>query len=815
MIKVITSFLIILTLFILLNQYKEFFYKEDIAIDNSSPCPTPCPSNLPIFNSQENNIIEQYNNLTNLRINNYIDLINNNEQGQNSNNELLVSNNSEYNGSIKYHEKIENNYNIITTSFNFSIDIAEQTISSYGEISNELRIKMNKMMNIYVIKFITQKYYNNLLQILGFGNSNEDNDLMATLKDNFVNTEYNLFNNEENFIINPYVGSDEYYKIDLNFRKDFINLSDDDNLEANSLTGLDIIKNSLYEIYESEYNDKDVKNNDMKFKMINIIYDIYKHIHFVVGYNLVETNFLYNVTVNFKILYKLPSNTFFNKNLFLTKVNDLYQNNTGMEYGGILDSYKRVIKSAYNNVNNNNNCELIDNYITEKLYGNVYLKLKVENSNYINKINEFLNTEVLTGIYPNSEQAFPIVRETDTDNSPGLRKIKDIYLGYFNNEYWLSFILNIMNNISTCFYHDFNTYIRYYQTYFIYFCSVNLDVEKPDIFSNYTENALLLDNIFTLQRIRNKFIILVRSPRSSVNENDMKNELCISQKSVELNNEYQFSSDMCTLENFTGNNLIEGFNNCVDKKINIDGVESDFIDSTEQGRDCEWYHTNEMCKNNEITPYYREINDNPNRLTARNACCVCGGGIITNQNSFEPSPSPSETEENNIIPSPSPEQSNQSKTQTGEEEFIKILESKIRNIINYEGEMSFSSNRMNIKITLNDLDYDNIPRENIETMKKTLIDNYYNYLLELYKINQNESYNIDRNRINIIMFPGSLHIILQILPKRNNEITLTKEEKDFMEFHNFRRVFMQGLEPKTEYEFKELRRNLLNRLEEN
>ena len=113
-------------------------------------------------------------------------------------------------------------------------------------------------------------------------------------------------------------------------------------------------------------------------------------------------------------------------------------------------------------------------------------------------------------------------------------------------------------------------------------------------------------------------------------------------------------------------------------------------------------------------------------------------------------------------------------------------------------------------ITLQDIDYKNIPKKNIEKTQKLLKDNYHEHLKELYSINKKKIYKIKKDRINVLMFPGSVNIIIQVLPKR--ELTLTNEEKELLEYHNFRRVFIQGLEPITEFEFKKIRHLLLKKL---
>ena len=62
------------------------------------------------------------------------------------------------------------------------------------------------------------------------------------------------------------------------------------------------------------------------------------------------------------------------------------------------------------------------------------------------------------------------------------------------------------------------------------------------------------------------------------------------------------------------------------------------------------------------------------------------------------------------------------------------------------------------------------------------------------------------------MFPESSHIIIQVLPKNYNAINLTDEEKELLEYHNFRRVFIQRLEPITEFEFKKIKQAMLNKI---
>ena len=94
----------------------------------------------------------------------------------------------------------------------FRIEIESDSIDYFENqhpginVRNNLINKMNSMMDIYVTRLITRKYYNKLLNDFGFNELSIDSDVNELLlKENFINIEYNILGdrNEGEFIINP------------------------------------------------------------------------------------------------------------------------------------------------------------------------------------------------------------------------------------------------------------------------------------------------------------------------------------------------------------------------------------------------------------------------------------------------------------------------------------------------------------------------------------------------------------------------------------------------------------------------------------
>ena len=147
-----------------------------------------------------------------------------------------------------------------------------------------------------------------------------------------------------------------------------------------------------------------------------------------------------------------------------------------------------------------------------------------------------------------------------------------------------------------------------------------------------------------------------------------------------------------------------------------------------------------------------------------------------------------------------------------EVELKQGLDSIIRSILGFKGEVKMVRRMNNLMVTVNDLDYHSLSREQKLRAENLIKDYYFNYLKKLHSISNADVYNVDLGRINVIMFPGSTHIIVEVLPKKFGLITLTEEEKELLEYHNFKRVFMKNLPPLTEYEFKKMKQIVFDRL---
>ena len=252
-----------------------------------------------------------------------------------------------------------------------------------------------------------------------------------------------------------------------------------------------------------------------------------------------------------------------------------------------------------------------------------------------------------------------------------------------------------------------------------------------------------------------------------------------------------FLIDLNELE--TKDKLIETFANpeCKDKTLN-DG--SEYVDNninSDLAFTCDDYEDKGMCLDGKTTDKYIKVTNNIDNMEAKDACCECGGGEMTNEPS--PSPTPSPTFDFNYY------DDNTIKIELTPEVKIKLT-NILKSLIKIdEGDIEISTFGNSLVINI-----DNIDTKKIEN---TTIFNIQNKI-QIFFINHYKKLGIElkKERIVIDFVPGSLIISVKIL-KEEEMFNLTPEEKDLFEYYNYLRVFHRGLKPMTEHEYKKITQN--------
>ena len=280
-----------------------------------------------------------------------------------------------------------------------------------------------------------------------------------------------------------------------------------------------------------------------------------------------------------------------------------------------------------------------------------------------------------------------------------------------------------------------------------------------------------------------------------------------------------------TLEKFTGN--IEGFQNmCKDQKFNNN---KDYVDNqkdlSSRQYSCEDYQKYGLCKSKKTTNKYISITDNELAMEAKDACCVCGGGI-----NFCPAPCPEDElnspggsdEDENICEGPAPcptitteapaeiinnlDKDKTIKITIPNTETKKQIKNFIKKIFNLNDvNIEYEESNNNLLIKLPEMVFNKLQGQSLLSLRKFFQCLYKTYYKTAFKKN------ISETQIMVEFIPGSLIIFIKILSK-DRHFELTEEEKDLLEYHNFQRVFFKHLQPLSEYEYIMTRLNYLNKL---
>ena len=220
-----------------------------------------------------------------------------------------------------------------------------------------------------------------------------------------------------------------------------------------------------------------------------------------------------------------------------------------------------------------------------------------------------------------------------------------------------------------------------------------------------------------------------------------------------------------------------------------------------------------------LNPSPSQSNSNSDSITPNpsnsNLDSITPNPSNSNSDSITPNPSNSNSDmgTNSLINSPDISSNELAKVSENVPSELQIEFSNIINsYLDYNGSIRFTKRMNNIMMILKYFNYREVSPMKILGLENKLKTFYHNYLKKLYKLSGKEVYNVDKNRINILIFPGSTYIIIEVLPKNLGIITLTKQEKELLEYYNFRRVFMENKQPVSEFEFKKMRQIIFDKI---
>ena len=121
----------------------------------------------------------------------------------------------------------------------------------------------------------------------------------------------------------------------------------------------------------------------------------------------------------------------------------------------------------------------------------------------------------------------------------------------------------------------------------------------------------------------------------------------------------------------------------------------------------------------------------------------------------------------------------------------KRLKDLITEILGYKEELIFKENGKKLIVKMPDIEYESITNNHKLKIKKDIQELIHQYLDKKHKTTKDKKFSINKNRINVIVFPGSTYIVLQILAKAQAG-ELSETDKDMLEYHNFMAILRGG-----------------------
>ena len=173
----------------------------------------------------------------------------------------------------------------------------------------------------------------------------------------------------------------------------------------------------------------------------------------------------------------------------------------------------------------------------------------------------------------------------------------------------------------------------------------------------------------------------------------------------------------------------------------------------------------------------------------------------------EPTPTPAPEPEPTPAPEPEAESEPSPAAETKLDTHINtpLLRANLRNIIEdilgKQKDITFKQNEDNYSIKLNEYAFSKLNNHQKSIIEKKIKEHFDSHFKSIYKKTQNKDFDIDYNRINVIIVPGSTLIIVGITPKKLDNMYISKENKELLEFYNFMNILNYGNMPISERQY--------------
>ena len=129
------------------------------------------------------------------------------------------------------------------------------------------------------------------------------------------------------------------------------------------------------------------------------------------------------------------------------------------------------------------------------------------------------------------------------------------------------------------------------------------------------------------------------------------------------------------------------------------------------------------------------------------------------------------------------------------------LKNIVENILGEQESISFKQNVDNYSIKLGEHSFSKITIHQKSILEKKIKEHFDSHFKSIYKKTKIKDFDIDFNRINVIIVPGSTLIIIGITPKKFNNMYISEENKELLEFFNFMNILNYGNLPISELQY--------------
>ena len=129
------------------------------------------------------------------------------------------------------------------------------------------------------------------------------------------------------------------------------------------------------------------------------------------------------------------------------------------------------------------------------------------------------------------------------------------------------------------------------------------------------------------------------------------------------------------------------------------------------------------------------------------------------------------------------------------------IKSIIENILGEQESITFKQNEDNYSIKLSEFSFSKLTNHQKSVLEKKIKEHFNSHFKSIYKKTRIKDFDIDYNRINVIIVPGSTMIIVGITPKKYDNMYISKENKELLEFYNFMNILNYGNMPVSERQY--------------